>query len=215
MMDRPRSHARPIRAAHHRLSKVASAADTIRGFGHDMDVVGLTFGQFSLLDLLHATLDMTGPAHVAVSTWSAGLYDIDAAKRFVEDGRMQSIRFLMDSATQKRGQSTAVQIADLFGASAIRTTRLHAKFVLIRNDDWHVVVTSSMNLNLNPRIEQFEMTDDRARAELFWGFVDDLFDELPPGATNDRTLPVLAGLPGVVPALGIEITHRIATGLAE
>lgn len=41
------AHARPVRVAHHRLSKVASAADTIRGFGHEMDVVGLTFGRFS------------------------------------------------------------------------------------------------------------------------------------------------------------------------
>lgn len=83
------AHVRPVRPARTRLSKVASAADTISGFGHGMDVVGLTFGQFSLLDLLHATLDITGPADVVISTWSAGLYDVDAARRFVEDGRIR------------------------------------------------------------------------------------------------------------------------------
>lgn len=214
-MTSPAAHVRPVRAAHHRLSKVASAADTIRGFGHGMDVVGLTFGQFSLLDLVQATLDVTGPADVAISTWSAGLYDVDAARRFVEDGRIRSIRFLMDSATQKRGQATAVQIADLFGAAAIRTTRLHAKFALVENDEWHVLITTSMNLNLNPRIEQFEMTDDADRAALFGAFVEALFAELPLGATDDRTLPVAAGIVSVAPALGIEINTRIATGVQE
>ena len=61
------SHLRPKRKTRARLSKVAGARDTIRGFGHDMDVVGLTFGQFSMLDLIDATLEITGPADVVVS----------------------------------------------------------------------------------------------------------------------------------------------------
>jgi hypothetical protein len=214
-MPTAQAHARPMRQARHRLSKVASAADTIRGFGHEMDVVGLTYGQFSLLDLVQATLDVTGPADVAISTWSAGLYDVDAARRFVEDGRIRSIRFLMDSATQKRGQTSAVQIADLFGAASIRTTRLHAKFALLENAEWHVLITTSMNLNLNPRIEQFEMTDDADRAALFGSFVAECFVELPPGATDDRTLPVVAGMASVAPALGIVVNAHIATGVRE
>lgn len=214
-MTTGRAHVRPVRKARHRLSKVANARDTIAGFGHGMDVVGLTYGQFSLLDLIQAALDITGPADVAISTWSAGLYDVDAADRFVADGRIRRIRFVMDSATQKRGQASAVEIADLFGADAIRTTRSHAKFAVLTNDDWSVVITSSMNLNLNPRLEQFEMTDDPDRAALFLEFVDGLFAELPPGATDDRELPALAGMDGVQPSLGIEVTPKLRTGVWE
>ena len=212
------AHVRPVRKTRARLSKIANARDTIEGFGHGMDIAGLTFGQFSLLDLLQATLDITGPADVAIATWSAGLYDADAAARFVNDGRITSIRFLMDSGLEKRGQATAVQIADLFGANAIRTTRSHAKFVTVTNGDWSVLITSSMNLNLNPRCEQFEMTDDADRCALFVGYVDELFREIPAGGgkrANYDSLPALTRMDGVQPKLGIEITPKIRTGIFE
>lgn len=203
------AHLRPNRRVRARFSKVASARDTIRGFGHDMDVAGLTFGQFSLIDLIQAALEIAGPADVTISTWSAGFYDIEAAERFRDDGLLRSIRFVMDAASMKRGQASVYDIADLFGKEAIRTTRTHAKFALIRNDEWSIVITSSMNLNLNPRCEQFEMTDDPERCGMFAAFVDALFDELPAGgakaSNGDQALPALHGLPAVQPDLGIAV----------
>ena len=195
------AHVRPRKAARVRLSKVASARDTIAGFGPGMDVVGLTFGQFSLLDLIDAALELTGPADVAISTWSAGFYDVDAAVRFRDSGRVRSIRFVMDSSA-KRGQASVGDVGELFGRENVRATRSHTKFALITNEAWSVVITSSMNLNLNPRCEQFEMTDDPERCAMFLGFVDEVFAELPEGDTEDRTLPALAGLESVPPSCG-------------
>ena len=169
------AHVRPARKVRARFSKAAGARDTIASFGHGMDVAGLTFGQFSLIDLIQAALEITGPADVVISTWSAGFYDVDAAKRFRDDGLLRSIRFVMDAASMKTGQASVHDVAGLFGADAIRSTWTHAKFALIRNDDWAVVITSSMNLNLNARCEQFEMTDDAERCAMFAGFVDVLF----------------------------------------
>lgn len=205
------AHLRPARKTRARLSKVAGARDTIAGFDHGMDVVGLTFGQFSLLDLIDATLEITGPADVAISTWSAGFYDVEAAERFRDSGRIRRIRFVMDSSA-KRGQASVADVGDVFGADTVRATRSHAKFALITNDDWSVVITTSMNLNLNPRCEQFEMTDDPERAALFLTFVDALFDELPEGDTEDRQMPGLLSLAEVRPELGIELTPAIRTG---
>ncbi len=194
-----------------RLSKVASARDTIAGFDHDTDIAfGLTMGQFSLLDLIEATLDITGPAHVLISTWSAGFYDVERAEAFRSDGRMLSCRFIMDSS-DKRGQAKGTDVADLFGDDSIRTTRTHAKFVVVHNDDWHVVIQSSMNLNLNPRSEQFSMMDDPTTAEFILGIADSLWGELPAGATY-RTTPKLPDVESVQPQLGIEITRTIHTG---
>lgn len=212
------AHLRPKRTARHRHSKAASARDTIAGFGHDMDVIGLTHGQFSLLDLIEATLDLTGPADIDIATWSAGLYDIDAARRFQNDGRIRRIRFVMDSASQKRGQASTVDIADLFGADTIRTTRSHAKFAIITNDEWAVTITSSMNLNLNPRVEQFEMTEDRERAAFFTAWVDAIFAEIPAGGTrraDDRELPQTRGLDTVQPHIDIATAPTIRTGVWE
>lgn len=202
-MSNATSHVRPVKQARVRLSKVANARDTIAGFGHGMDVVGLTFGQFSLLDLIDAALEITGPADVAISTWSAGFYDVEAAERFRDSGRIRSMRFVMDSSA-KRGQASVTDVDRVFGRGTVRATRVHAKFALVTNDEWSVVITSSMNLNLNPRCEQFEMTDDAARAGMFLGFVDELFSELPEGDTLDRSLPTLLGMEAVEPSRVIE-----------
>lgn len=199
------AHLRPKRKTRARFSKVANARDTISGFGHDMDIIGLTYGQFSLLDLIDAALDITGPADVAISTWSAGFYDVEAAERFRDSGRLRTIRFVMDSSA-KRGQATVGDIGDMFGPEKIRATRSHTKFVLITNDEWDITITSSMNLNLNPRCEQFEMTDDAERCSMFLAFVDELFTELPEGDTQDRKLPGIHGMQDVQPSLGIEVT---------
>lgn len=210
-MSQATAHVRPARRARVRLSKVASARDTIAGFGHGMDVVGLTFGQFSLLDLIDAALELTGPADVAISTWSAGFYDVGAAVRFRDSGRIRSIRFVMDSSA-KRGQASVGDVGEIFGRECVRATRSHTKFATITNEEWSVVITSSMNLNLNPRCEQFEMTDDAERCALFLRFVDEVFAELVEGDTEDRTMPGLTGMPGVVPDLGVEVARKVRMG---
>lgn len=193
--DALRVHSRPVKRTRARFSRKASAAETIAGFDRDTDIVGLTYGQFSLLDLIDATLDVTGPAHALIATWSAGFYDIDAAVRWRDSGRMLSTRFIMDSS-DKRGQATPATVADLFDPQNIRTTRSHAKFVLLSNDEgWNVVITSSMNLNLNKRLEQFEMTDDPERFNLFNTFADAVWEQTPPGPTGDRKMPKIDTLP--------------------
>lgn len=209
---RPVSVTTPVRKAHARLSKVASARDTIAGFGRDRGVLGLTFGQFSLLDLIDAVLEITGPADVVISTWSAGFYDVDAAVRWRDSGRMLSVRFVMDSS-DKRGQSTPGDVSELFGADAVRVTRSHAKFVLLSNDDgWRAVITTSMNLNKNTRIEHFDLVDDPDRFGLLWDFADALWRELPSGSTGDRTLPGVESVASVRPSYGVAVTERIAVG---
>lgn len=184
-----RTHVRARRTTRTRFSRAAAATETIAGFDRDTDILGLTYGQFSLLDLIDAVLDITGPAHVTIGTWSAGFYDVDAAVAWRDSGRLLSARFVMDSS-EKRGQATPGDVATLFGADSIRTTRSHAKFVLISNDaGWRVVITSSMNLNLNKRLEQFELTDDPDRYALLNEFVEAVWAELPEGATRDRKMP--------------------------
>lgn len=196
----PTPDVRPKRTTRARFSKAGVAAQSIEGFGHGMDILGLTYGQFSLIDLIQATLDITGPADVTIATWSSGFYDIEAARNFHDDGRIRTIRFVMDSGRQKKGQAGVTDIAELFGEEAIITIRTHAKFVLIRNEEWDVCITSSMNLNKNIRCEQFEMTDDPARCEMFEDFVGAAFREVGPSRSFGRVMP---GLKSVDPSRSV------------
>lgn len=177
-----------------RFSKAGVAAQSIADFDHDTTVSGLTYGQFSLIDLVQATLGITGPADVVIATWSSGFYDLEAAKHFAEDGRIRSIRFVMDSGRQKRGQAGVTDVTELFGEDSVITVRTHAKFVLVSNEEWSVVITSSMNLNRNIRTEQFEMTDDPEKFAMFADFVDVAFDEAPESGSFGRIMPALRGV---------------------
>lgn len=184
-------HVRQRKGSHARFSRAAAARQTIQGFGKDMDVLGLTYGQFSLIDLIQATLEITGPADVTISTWSSGFYDLEAAKNFRDSGLIRRILFVMDSGRAKRGQAGVHEVADIFGEDSYIQIRTHAKFVLIRNEDWDVAITSSMNLNKNIRVEQFEMTDDPERCDMLADFVRAGFDEAPPSRSFGRVMPGL------------------------
>ena len=38
--------------------------------------------------------------------------------------------------------------------------RVHAKFVLLKNESWNIVINTSMNLNANKTVENFQIIDD-------------------------------------------------------
>jgi hypothetical protein len=73
----------------------------------------------------------------------------------------------------------------LFGAENIRTSEIHAKFVLIHNEKYKVCMRTSMNLNANKTCESFEIdAEDPAEAEIFdfyMAFVEHTFGDMPKG----------------------------------
>lgn len=151
-------------------------------------VVGLTNGEFSLLNLVRCVLERIGPADVTIATWSAGLYDTDEVHRLLASGKLRSLRWILDRSFSTRQAGYAAILSDLFPAETIRTTNLHAKFVLIRNETRRVAIRSSMNLNENRRCELFEVDDDPAIYDLLDGFAADLFGAQPEGLVESRAV---------------------------
>lgn len=139
------------------------------------EIFGFTKGQFSLIDVITALLAQTGPAHVDISTWTAANADIRHAQQFVESGKILSTRWVIDRSFPTRQPEYFKDLIDRFGADSIRLTQTHAKFCTIRNDDWNLVVRTSMNLNRNPRFENFEISDDADFADYFSMIVDEIF----------------------------------------
>lgn len=205
-------HARSARRAHARFSRAGAARQSLEGFGKGMDCVGLTYGQFSLIDLVQAALEITGPADVTISTWSSGFYDLQAAENFRDCGMIRSIRFVMDSGRAKRGQAGVHEIGEIFGEDSYVQIRSHAKFVLIRNEEWDVCITSSMNLNKNIRVEQFEITDDAERCDMFDDFVSSAFREAPGSRSFGRVMP---GLKTVDPSREVVAVPGVSRNVGE
>lgn len=119
-----------------------------------MRVIGLTKGQFSMLDMIAGLLEQTGPADVTVSTWTIAKSDADRLAVFLTSGMIRSFRLVIDRSFPTRYPEYCQAILGHFGADAIRMLRTHAKFALIGNELWRLTCRASFNLNPNPRCEQ-------------------------------------------------------------
>jgi len=143
-----------------KLFNKESAIEATKEFEKNVDVFGFTKGQFSLIDLIEATLDKTGPAHLTVSTWTAKTADLQDVLKFLDKGRILSARFLIDYSFQRRQPGAAQAIRQKFGKGSVKVSMNHAKFFMLGNDDgWKVTCKTSMNLNTNPRFEDFDLSN--------------------------------------------------------
>ncbi|MCA9579679.1 MAG: hypothetical protein KC668_29835 [Myxococcales bacterium] len=163
-----------------RIAKQASAREAIGPITPGQDVFVLTFGQFSLIDVLVHVLDEIGPASVDISTWTAAHADVQRAADLMSAAAITKLRFVVDRSFETRQPEYCAHMRLLFGEDCIRATRTHAKFIVIRNERANVVVRTSMNLNENPRLENVEVSESREFAEWFTGVVDAIFADLEP-----------------------------------
>ena len=141
------------------------------------EIFGLTKGQFSLINVIEECLRQAGPSSVDISTWTAAHAEIKAAFKFLGNGMIKDLRFLVDTSFPNRQPEYCKTLIDTFGEGSVRATRTHAKFVLIRNDEWSLVIRSSMNLNENKRIEVFEISDDKGMTDYLAGIIDEFYSE--------------------------------------
>ena len=206
------SHTRPTPKRAPRLSKVTNARDALADFDRGRETYCLTFGQFSLMDAVEAILEKTGPADVAISTWTAGNADLSRSAAHLQDGNIRSMRFIADCSFGQRQPGYLAELRRLFGDDAIRTTRTHAKFVVISNDDWAVAVRTSMNLNENPRLESIEVSDDPELAGFLLAVVDEIFAEEKPGDYSTKSRPGLSGMESVSPRASVEMGRTVKVG---
>jgi hypothetical protein len=163
-----------------------NAAKAIEGFQKGGRVVGLTNGEFSLLSLITELLKKTGPADVTISTWSAGMYDATSLNELLSCGKIKNVKLILDRSFKTRQAGYAVYIDDVFKPENIRTTNTHAKFVLIKNDEYSICIRSSMNLNENKRCENYDIDDNIEIYSFFKDFADKLFDNQPIGIIEER-----------------------------
>jgi hypothetical protein len=167
----PRSRARKRKIL---LIRDNNAAEALADFDEDTDVVGLMTGRFGLIHMLRHLFRLTGPAHLTVSSWRLYAEDVDRVLRTLHAGRLLSARWLLDHTFQHRQPLEANQIREKFGRHALRVTRNHAKFLLLATPcrHWTITIKTSPNLNQNPRLEHWDITNDPA----LFDFLDRLCD---------------------------------------
>lgn len=174
------------RSAKFRVACVETAVAAIGQLSKGCRVIGITKGQFSLLDLIRACLTFTGPVHMVLSTWTTGIRDAENAGWLLEKGDLLSVEMLTDRSFQTRQPKYCRRVRQIFGDDSILVTRTHAKFALLYNDDWSLVIRSSMNLNRNPRFEQFDIDDDAEMLAYFQDFVGEIRRHAPKGIRSNE-----------------------------
>lgn len=199
---KPRTHKQPAKRKVS-VAKVATASEAIGTIEKNTDCFILTFGQFSLADALIALLDQTGPASVDLATWTAADADLTKVGNLMEAMSITKLRMVLDRSFYNRQPGYCYRMRDIFGDDCLRFVRSHAKFMVIRNDDYHIVVRTSMNLNNNPRLENIEISESKGFADFFGSVVDSIFEEIAPGEFKE-TRPDLMAIPDDFPFRPIE-----------
>lgn len=158
-----------------------SSDAAVAGFGVGCHIIGLTMGEFSLIDLIKSVLDKVGPSDVYIATWSAGIKDAHQVKWLADTNLITGIRLLTDHSYVNRQSKYAASISDLFGPENIRTSEMHAKFVIIKNESFSVTILSSMNLNANKTCETFTIYENVEICDFYMGFINHHFDNMKDG----------------------------------
>jgi hypothetical protein len=197
-----------------RVSLVANARDTLNGVGFtkrtEVDVA--TGGQFSIIDALEAVLEITGPAAVTLATWTAAEFDLSQIQAQIVSKRILSLRMIIDRSFVSRQPKFVEAIHARFGKGSVRSTRTHAKFVVIRNEEWSVVIRTSMNLNFNARLEYLQVTESKELADFWLSVSDSIFEENDEGLENYRRVPEFAGIPSIEPIQRVRMGKAPAMG---
>ncbi len=152
-----------------------SARDAIGEITPGCEIFAITNGQFSMIDILNHVLETTGPATLDIATWTAADGDIRKAHAFLVSGMVTDIRLIVDPSFKSRKPEFCNLLTSIFKPDSIRTVPLHGKFSNIRNDKWNIAIRSSMNLNVNKRIETLEISDDAKLSDFMKRFADDVF----------------------------------------
>ena len=161
------------------LRRKSTAKEAIETLDRDVEIFGFTKGQFSSIDLIHAVIDKIGghAEKLTISTWAAAKADVSQVLDMLSSGIIDDSRWLLDLTFQRRMPELAASIRNTFGDDSIRVAKNHAKFTLIKSKNWKIVIRTSMNINYNPRFEDFTLSHDPELYDFISSVVDSVWEK--------------------------------------
>jgi hypothetical protein len=169
-----------------RLTQRQAAREALAPWTPGEGIVLLTKGQFTLVQLLEAVLAKVGPANVTLSAWVATPPELDTLTVWVREGRVASLRLILDLLVQSRDPEAAALMRHVFGDRNVALTRTHARFALIETPQHRLVVRTSADLTNNPSFELHSIEADDDTFLCLSAFADTLFDNHEPNPALSR-----------------------------
>jgi len=152
------------------VESFGNAAACIGPIEPGMSLFAITRGQWSMIDAILHVLDQVGRSRLTVWTWTIAEYEVQCIERLMIDERITGATLMIDQSICKknRARSNAQELSlgvvrqwkTAFGRESVRYVRNHAKIATIESESGlRVLCRGSMNLNFNPRFEQFDLTE--------------------------------------------------------
>jgi hypothetical protein len=161
-----------------RFAKGHIAADSIGSIEHGKDIHIFSLGYFSLIDVIVHILDQIGSADVVLSAWTAAHSHLELTHELLGASAIKSLRIVIDGSFMVRQPMYHKRMVELFGLKNIRSIKTHAKYVILTNDTWNIVIQTSMNMNENPRCENLIISEGKDLSDFMLNIVDKIFDEV-------------------------------------
>lgn len=179
-----------VKLAKIRRTKVA--IESFKTFSESMEGIeldpgfslfGVTRGQFSMIDVIRYFVDRLKPAHVSVWTWAIASYEVEAFEYFYQTDAIVDASLIVDRSAEDRNAELIDRWRQKFGIQKVRVCKTHAKIATIEGAGLKVLCRGSMNLNHNPRFEQFDISEGGEAFDLVKQIENDI-PVLPPRCSN-------------------------------
>ena len=151
-----------------------SAADCIGPIEPGLSLFAVTRGQFSMIDAILHCLDCVGKAEISLWTWTVAEYEIQCLERLMLDDRLTGATLVIDHGARGKNKALLDKWANIFGPRSIKLVVNHSKIATIKSADYKLLLRGSMNLNFNPRFEQFDITEGGQDYDLVRSIEDEL-----------------------------------------
>ena len=126
---------------------------------------------------IRSLVRFAAPRVVALSlwTWTVAEYEVEVLTRLRIDKRLGAGVLVIDGGARVKNAGIIREWQSTFGPESVRYVRNHAKIAMLQDaDGLRFLLRGSMNLNFNPRFEQFDLTEggedfalvERIQAEL-------------------------------------------------
>ena len=110
----------------------------------------ITDGSWSLHELLDYLLNQTGSASVKIASFALSEVAVRCFARLIDEQKITALDCLFDKSCRR----TKFDLLTFCSSMAnIRLTENHMKLIIIKNEDWHIVVNTSANFTPNKRAE--------------------------------------------------------------
>lgn len=111
----------------------------------------VTYGKWSMHQLIIYLLKQIGPANLYMTSWSMTEQPLRALLNLKLNGILIDAKCILSDRLIERTPKVYDLAQNVF--SQLKLIKLHAKVSVLENDNWQVVVVGSANYTSNPRVE--------------------------------------------------------------